>query len=225
MRTLLTFFWILIVSFGTTAYSTDHKQLIVLIGPPCSGKSTLANNLKPLGYHHIYPSQILREMLKENHPKAVEYAQSITSGKAEIPTSVIIALVEELVVPLLRKDNNSKFIFDGFPRDLKQVQFIDHLISIFHLENNLEVIFLNVGRSILMERARNRIECDTCHKSFDKRSFDTLNLRCLECEGELLYREMDNEETFSFRLDRFAMWSAPILALYKERGLLIEKNN
>ena len=91
------------------------------------------------------------------------------------------------------KNNKKGFLFDGFPRNKKQAELLDHLMVSID-EKILCVILLNVNEDVLKERIMNRSTT----------------------EG----RSDDNLETLSKRLHTYSSETEPLIEYYSSQNLV-----
>ena len=92
---------------------------IILIGGPGSGKSTYAEFItKEFGIDHIYPGELLRKAKAQGG----EMAKRLSNlGKGEFaPNDIVLKLVKDAVAKA-----NKGFVFDGYPRYMKQVKDLE----------------------------------------------------------------------------------------------------
>jgi adenylate kinase len=99
---------------------------IVLLGGPGAGKGTLAKQLKDeFGYYILSPGVLYRreaELETEFGIKAKSYWASGSLCPDE--------MTNELVRSEISKLNNTKIIFDGYPRTDVQAKFLDYQIEV-----------------------------------------------------------------------------------------------
>ena len=122
---------------------------IILIGGPGSGKSTYSEFItKELGIDHIYPGELLR---KEKE-KGGEIAKRLSNlGKGEFaPNDIVLKLIKDAVAKA-----DKGFVFDGYPRYMKQVRDMEKEgIKID------KVVYLNVSPEEVIKRLTARGRAD-----------------------------------------------------------------
>lgn len=186
---------------------------IILIAPPAAGKGTLANNLKELGYVQLSTGDMLRE-LAVIEPSLQEKMQT---GALIDDETVFRALKNKIL-----KLENTPYILDGFPRNVKQAEMYDSLLE--ELEKDLGVvIYLDVDKDILIQRATSRIVCPKCGKSYNKLNSELKPKKegiCDTCETELITRKDDTEEVFEKRFNTFIEQTSPLISFYENKGEL-----
>ncbi|MDR2382362.1 MAG: adenylate kinase [Prevotellaceae bacterium] len=99
---------------------------IVLFGAPGAGKGTQAAQLVTMyNLVHLSTGDILREEMKKNSPLGQKVKTLIEKGEL-VPDEVVVELIREKL-----NDNKTAtgFIFDGFPRTVKQAIALDEMLK------------------------------------------------------------------------------------------------
>ena len=81
------------------------------------------------------------------------------------------------------------------------------------------VINIDVDFSLVMDRLCGRRVCKDCGESYHISSLNGAT-KCSRCGGELYQRKDDNPETVQSRLEVYSAQTEPLIAYYKERGVL-----
>lgn len=124
------------------------KNLLLLIGPPGSGKGTQGKLLAPiLNYNYLSMGSTLRKYTKLKTPKAKAIKELIDVGHI-IPDNLIHAIFHETVKALPKADG---LILDGFPRDIHQVNILDEAIRLYKVDK-VKAIFIDVPKMSVMNR-------------------------------------------------------------------------
>ncbi len=125
---------------------------LILFGPPGSGKGTQSDNLvEKYGLIHLSTGNLLREEIAQKTPLGVEAKGFMDKGQL-VPDEVVIGMVDSY----FDKHKDAKgFLFDGFPRTVKQAEALDKLLD---LKNTAiaSVVALNVSEEELVKRLLNR---------------------------------------------------------------------
>ncbi|MFT6335139.1 MAG: adenylate kinase [Saprospiraceae bacterium] len=99
---------------------------IILFGPPGSGKGTQANNLEDhYDLLHISTGDLFRYEMGNNTPLGLEAKSYIAKGDL-VPDEVTIGMLKNKVNS--NPDVNG-YIFDGFPRTIKQAESLDSFLK------------------------------------------------------------------------------------------------
>ncbi|PKQ36673.1 MAG: adenylate kinase [Actinobacteria bacterium HGW-Actinobacteria-1] len=190
---------------------------IMLLGAPGAGKGTQAAKLiEAYGYAHISTGDILRKAVANQTPLGLAAKGYMDKGEL-VPDMVVIGLVK---ARLQEPDAEKGFILDGFPRTVVQADALGTALA--ELGKTLDaVISIDVEKSALVERLTARRTCKQCGAIFNVVSQpETANGVCPACGGELLQRDDDTVETVTNRLDVYERSTAPLIAYYRDKGML-----
>ena len=125
---------------------------LILFGKPGSGKGTQAEFVrKNYNLVHISTGDVFRTNIAKNTDLGI-LAKSYMNNGDLVPDDVTIKMLEGEVIKNM--DSNG-FIFDGFPRTIKQAEILDKFLS----DQNLQIsmtIALDVQDEILIKRLLER---------------------------------------------------------------------
>ncbi len=186
---------------------------IVLIGPPASGKGTVAQRLsKELNIPKVVTGELLRREAKKDTDLGREIRELLKTGQI-LPMELVNAV---LFKELMKLDS---WILDGYPRSLEQKEALD---------NNKAtkpdiVIFIDVSKETSEKRILFRRQCPRCGKVYNlitnPPKHDEL---CDECNVKLIVREDDKKEVLEKRWEEYKKKTFPVVEAYKKEGLLRE---
>lgn len=190
---------------------------LLIMGRPGAGKGTQAVNIREYyNIPHISTGDMFRAAIK-NQTKLGVLAKSYMDKGELVPDEVTIGIVKER---LLEADCKEGFLLDGFPRNLSQAKALDEFLS----DNKIAldaVLDINVEPEVLIDRIVGRRVCKTCgatfHIKFNQPKVEGI---CDNCGSPLIQRNDDTYETAHNRLKVYDDNTAPLLAYYKEQGLL-----
>ena len=186
---------------------------IILLAAPGAGKGTQAECLSEhFGIPTISTGAMLRHNIQEGTELGKLAAQYIDNGKL-IPDDVMIAVMKDR---LAKEDCRKGFILDGFPRTLTQAEALDTSGIAIDI-----VLTIEVADEKIIERLGGRMECKECgatyHKVYNKPKQEGV---CDKCGNGLVTREDDKPETIKSRLEVYHTRTEPLLAYYKDKGIL-----
>lgn len=192
---------------------------IVFLGAPGVGKGTQAEHLaSKYGYAKISTGDILREAVRNKTALGLEAKACIDQGKL-VPDAVVIGLVKD---KLNQPETAKGFLLDGFPRTVPQAQELEHVLREKGMPLD-RVINVSVARDEIIRRLTGRRSCPVCqavyHVEFAPPKQD---MRCDRCGNTLVQRSDDRRETVEARLSVYEQQTAPLVAYYRDRGLLSE---
>jgi adenylate kinase len=165
---------------------------LLIVGPPGAGKGTQSARLSE---RYAIPAIATGDIFRQNVKDETPLGLQVASIMAAgnyVPDD----LTNQLVVDRLeQRDAAAGFILDGYPRTLEQIHFLDGLLA-SKGESIDAVILLIADKEEVVTRLRKR---------------------ALE-----LGRADDTEEAIRHRQDVFLQETAPLIPVYREKGLLVE---
>jgi adenylate kinase len=191
-------------------------MIVVFLGPPGSGKGTQAQILKErYGFEHFDTGSQLRAEVSTGSGLGQRIASFTEAGKL-----VPLPIIKELILSFLRRTTAPRILFDGFPRNLEQAGVLDE--GLLELGDDLDhVTYLEAPQEQLLTRIVNRRYCSVCGEIFNLVTEPPKQENCCDkCGATLIQRKDDTAEVFGTRLQVYLQETAPLLELYRGRGLL-----
>jgi adenylate kinase len=139
----------------STEISPLSPRVIILLGPPASGKGTQALRIsKLLALPHISTGDLFRENINKNTLLGQKAKGFIDAGQL-VPDDVVLNMVFERIS---KHDATNGYILDGFPRTLAQATAFEHYLC----KSPMSIIVLNldVSDAIITKRALSRQRSD-----------------------------------------------------------------
>ena len=191
---------------------------LIIMGLPGAGKGTQAEKIiAEYQIPQISTGDMFRAAIANQTALGLKAKEYMDRGDL-VPDEVTNGIVKER---LAQDDTKNGFLLDGFPRTLDQAKALDEMLA--DLGKKIDaVIDINVPEEVLVERLTGRYMCRSCGASFHKVFKPTkVEGTCDRCGGHEFYqRDDDKPETVKNRLAVNIKNSEPILAYYKEQGLL-----
>lgn len=191
---------------------------IILLGPPGAGKGTQARILVD-GRDMIQLST--GDMLREAKDSGSEMGKVVADVMARGDL-----VTDEIVIDLIREklagDKRGGFIFDGFPRTLKQADALAQLLD--ETGETLDaVIEMQVDDAALVARITARSTCGNCGEVYnDETKPIPADGVCTSCgtSAEFKRRADDNADSLKQRLMEYYKKTSPLIGYYYAKGQL-----
>jgi adenylate kinase len=195
---------------------------LILLGPPGSGKGTLAADLVDLyQVPHISTGDIFRRNI-EKGTKLGHKAELFMRRGELVPDALTITMVEDR---LDQHDCTQGFLLDGFPRTLPQAAALEEMPAVKKRPIDA-VINLQVSDATILKRLSGRRHCSGCGRSYNIISMPPQEEGiCDDCGQPLVQRQDDREETITRRLTTYQHQTEPLIDYYRGKGLLMDINN
>lgn len=190
---------------------------LIFLGAPGVGKGTQADLIAAkFGRPKISTGDILREAVRNKTPMGVQAKACMDQGQL-VPDSVVIGIVKDkLAEPACAKG----FLLDGFPRTVPQAEELAAMLKARGLQLD-RVVNVSVPREDVVRRLTGRRSCPKCQAVFHVEFAPPTRAGfCDRCGGELMQRSDDKRETVENRLAVYEAQTAPLIAYYRQRGLL-----
>lgn len=192
---------------------------VVMLGAPGAGKGTQATILSErLGLPHISSGDIFRENIK-NLTELGSLATGYMNKGELVPDDVTIAMIHER---LGRTDCAKGAVLDGFPRTPAQAAALAEMLS--GLGGKVDVVpYIKVDEAELVRRLTGRWTCRAEGHIFHAVFYPPRQAGVCDQDGSELYqRDDDTAETVTKRIRVYLEQTAPLVAHYREAGVLVE---
>lgn len=190
---------------------------LILLGPPGAGKGSLAVMLRDRwGLTHLASGDLLREAVRAKTPLGVQAEAFMTRG-ALVPDTLVTAMMLERLrgVP-----TTEGFILDGFPRTVAQAEALDQVLQAAGAPVD-RAVCLETAPEMIERRLAGRRVCRSCGMNYHVRRMPPAREGiCDRCGGPLEQRADDRPATIRQRLQVDAAQAAPLVAHYRQRGVL-----
>ena len=163
-------------------------MIIILLGPPGSGKGTQANFIKnKLSIPHLSTGDILRQSVKNETNLGIKVKDIMAEGKL-VSDDLVLDVIKERIS---ESDCDQGFILDGYPRNIVQAESLSIVLK--DINRNIDrILFLDVDFAVLHSRIESRSKESNEQKRVD-----------------------DTSEVLIKRLDEYRSQTAPLSEYYR----------
>jgi adenylate kinase len=204
---------------------------IILLGPPGAGKGTQAKLISDtFGIPQISTGDILRANVARQTELGMQAKATMNRGDL-VPDELVCDMVADR---LQEADCCRGFILDGFPRTVRQAEWLDAHLEKMRTEKQGDVcaqqacaapvvIRLTVDYNTLLQRITGRRSCPTCGLIYNVYFQPPKVQGICDVDGTpLTARPDDAENVFVERMKAYEQLTLPLVDYYKARGRLIE---
>lgn len=194
-------------------------KTILFHGLSGSGKDTQVELLvEKYEFESIATGEMFRTMYKEGDIEAIK-AYSYWSYGKWVPNELVYSMLNKWI---LRFDNQKPWAFVSVVRDSGQIEMLDETLSNFGRKLD-HVVHFTLSEEDVLSRLSLRRVCPHCDTTYhEKYKPESVKGYCDKCGTKLIKREDDAEDRIRSRIMEYNRTIVPILAKYKERGILIE---
>lgn len=188
---------------------------LILFGAPGVGKGTQAKHIsKDYNIPQISTGDMLREAVRTQSALGKK-AEAVMNRGDLVPDDLMLNLIEDRIS---RPDCAKGLILDGFPRTIPQAEGLSKLMKKLHLPA-FTCIEITVPGKKIIDRLTSRLTCNSCGKDYNS-AMQTLpsDMKCTVCEGHIITRKDDNEETIRKRLNVYEEQTAHVKTFYENAG-------
>ncbi len=176
----------------------------IFIGPPGSGKGTLAQEcVKEFNWATLSTGALCRQHMSQQTEIGKQIDLIVKSGKL-IPDSLVTAMVDEWLAKQVNKAKG--IILDGYPRSEQQVKMLFDLLHTKYPDIHLRVVKFDISDESVIERLSSRLMCQNkdCQAVYSTLPDSGLTPKqfniCDRCGGALIQRADDKQEVIRDRL-------------------------
>lgn len=213
----------------------NSKKIIILLGPPGSGKGTQAGLLaEKLKLYYFETSKIIEESIRSHAPD--EYVEidgeKYTFGqekdlweKGILCSPPLVSFLVKEKIEELRKEGND-IVFAGTPRTMYEGEKIVPLLMQLYGRKNIKVCLIEVSPGQTIFRNTHRRICELMRHPI-LYSEETKNLAFCPLDGSKLVKraKLDDPETIKTRLKEYAERTFPLVEYFEGQGLEVKKVN
>jgi adenylate kinase len=191
------------------------RVIVVVLGKQGAGKGTQCKRLaQHLSIPHVSTGDILRAAVRDRTAIGLEVASTLDAGQL-----VSDDLVNRLVAERFAEDDAQRgALLDGFPRTEVQAGALDAILG----DDGVKLcINLDVPNDLVAARLSSRRVCQECGAIYRDSDIEAISGTCSVCGGDVIQRADDLPDAILQRLEVYERDTAPLLAFYDQRGLLV----
>ena len=189
-------------------------NIVILLGAPGSGKGTVAGKLAAdnANLKHVSSGDLLRGAVAKGTEAGKQAKEAMEAGKL-VADELIATMIKDVVA---ETTGDVTMLLDGFPRNLAQAKILDEMGAPVK-----SAVLIDVPDEIIQDRIAGRRTCPTCKAGYHVKNLPPkVEGICDVCGEKLTIRKDDNPETVKDRLVVYHQQTEPLIAFYKEKGLL-----
>jgi adenylate kinase len=197
-------------------------MILLLLGAPGAGKGTQAEVLRDtLGMPHVSSGDLFRLHMKHETPLGLQAKAYYDRGEL-VPDAITIQMILDR---LDERDTEQGVILDGFPRTVAQAEALTAALAVRGLRVD-QALYVKVPNDTLLDRLSGRWICRNCGAVYHERyNPPAVPGVCDNCgKADLYQRTDDKRETAENRLRVYFDQTMPVIAYYRQQGVLDEIN-
>ncbi len=202
------------------------KIVIILYGPPGSGKGTQANILaNKLNLLHLDTGKFLESLVHdpERQSEALIKRERALFDKGMLMTPSFVLKEIAAKVREIRKAGWG-IIFSGSPRTIYEANALLPILDTLYGKKNIFIFLLELPAAFSIKRNSRRLVCSVCgHMVLAEYHPKGAPNRCPVCAGPLYQRTLDKPDVIKIRLEEFKHRTMPILKLLKQQKYRVTK--
>lgn len=202
----------------------NGEMIYIFIGPPGSGKGTLAQEcVKEFNWATLSTGALCRQHISQQTEIGKQIDLIIKSGKL-IPDALVTSMVDEW---LAKQVNSTKgIILDGYPRTEQQVKLLFDLLRTKYRGVHLHVVKFDISDEAVIARLSSRLmcqnkECQAVYSIVPGAGLEPKRANiCDRCSGQLIQRADDKPEVIRDRLTVYHQHDPS--NIFKKMGQVVE---
>jgi adenylate kinase len=202
------------------------KSVIILIGPPGSGKGTQADLISErFGLFHLESSKVIEDKLKDVDPDDLVLQREKKfweSGILNTP-ELVLQWIQDKIKEIAAQGRG--IVFSGSPRTIFEAEGEMPLLEQLYGKDNIAVFNLELSEEDSIKRnSKRRICLSKRHPIPDFPEYENIT-RCPKDGSEIVTRVLDTPETTKIRYKEYINRTLPVIDILIQQGYRIIKIN
>lgn len=202
--------------------------VIVIFGPPGSGKGTQAEEIAArFTLEHFNTGRIIETVVKDparQDDPVIQRERKLFDAGILCTPEWVTQILKEAISKLRQK--NRGIVFSGSPRTLDEAEALTPLLEQLYGKRKILPIQLMIKPETAIFRNSHRRICQKCGQSPVYISENESLKKCPICGGQLVSRGvLDEPETIKIRLQQYTERTKPVLEYLKKRDYQIIEVN
>lgn len=211
------------------------KQIVILLGPPGSGKGTQGILLaEKFGLYYFDVSRILEDAWNKNIDEIIEvdgqkyslrYEKEENWEKGKLCSPPLVAYLFGKKIEEIYKDGKG-IVFAGAPRTMYDVEKMIPLVKQLYGEENIKIILIELTPEQTIFRNSHRRICELMRHPI-LYSAETKNLGHCPLDGSKLLKrgKLDDPETIKIRIKEYEERTFPLVEFFEKQGFEVQRVN
>jgi adenylate kinase len=205
---------------SSSVAQVEHRGPVLLLGAPGVGKGTQGDLLA-----HLWevPKISTGDLLRSNVAEGTQMgsrASKIMKRGGLVPDELMMEMV---AARLEDCDAAQGFIFDGFPRTIRQAEWFDAYLSVNQNGVSLGIVSMSMDLERLVQRVIHRRVCPMCKAVYNDELMPPNQAGLCDRDGSVLEQRNDDRlDVFKTRLDVFRRETEPLIRFYENHDLFLE---
>lgn len=205
-----------------------RKIVVVLYGPPGSGKGTQANLLaQRLGLIHFDTGKFLESVVHDPHrqkEKFIQHERKLFDKGILMTPSFVLREISAAAARIARAGFG--MVTSGSPRTVYEAEGLLPLLERLYGKENLYTFELKLPAGFSIKRNSARLVCKECGYGLLTAYYPRIKAKyCPVCGGHFYRRTLDKPEVIKVRLREYAERTRPVFEVLRRSGYVLESVN